>query len=213
MLPRRYVAVPHVHLGAFVEVDIAAFEREDIANLAAGPHATEPATTTATGTLPWTPPEATAVLESDLASPAEYEIRILDVERNRSLVAAIELISPANKDRSEHRRAFVSKCVGMLWKGISLVLVDPVTVRSSNLYGEIWEEVGGTSPSIGQLETYAVSMKPSVINGKLRLETWERAMAVGQPLPVLPLWLTPRYSIELNLEESYESTCQALRIV
>ena len=210
VLPRRYVAVPNVHLGAFVEVDVATFERDN--HSGNGSEQTPNVSTDSTQAALWSPPEATAVLESELESPAEYEVRIYDVERNRSLVAAIELISPANKDRPEHRRAFVAKCVGMLWKGIALILVDPITVRQSNLYREIWQEVGGKTPAIGDLDTYAVSIKPNVINGKLRLETWERGMDVGKPLPTLPLWLTHQLSIQLKLEDSYESTCRALRI-
>src|SRR5205823_14316081 len=33
----------------------------------------------------------------------EYEVRVCDAKRDRSLVAAVELISPAHKDRPEHR--------------------------------------------------------------------------------------------------------------
>ena len=46
----------------------------------------------------------------------EYEVRIYDAERGRHLVAAIEIVSPANKDRPEHRDAFVGKCAALLAK-------------------------------------------------------------------------------------------------
>ena len=55
------------------------------------------------------------------------------------LVAAIELISPANKDRPEHRSQFTSKCAALLRQGVSLVLVDVVTARNVNLYADLLE--------------------------------------------------------------------------
>ncbi|HUG69735.1 MAG TPA: DUF4058 family protein, partial [Pirellulaceae bacterium] len=45
---------------------------------------------------------------------SEYEVLIFDQERGRQLVAAIEIVSPANKDRPETRQAFVTKCAALL---------------------------------------------------------------------------------------------------
>jgi hypothetical protein len=44
------------------------------------------------------------------------------------------------------------------------------------------------------------------------LEAWNRTMEVGHALPVLPLWLSADRAIPLDLEASYEQTCQDLRI-
>ncbi len=44
----------------------------------------------------------------------EYEVLIFDQERDRRLVAAVELVSPANKDRPESRRVLVTKCAALL---------------------------------------------------------------------------------------------------
>ena len=45
-----------------------------------------------------------------------------------------------------------------------------------------------------------------------RLETWSHTLAVGQLLPELPIWLTERNAVSLDLEASYEETCRVLRI-
>jgi hypothetical protein len=37
-------------------------------------------------------------------------------------------------------------------------------------------------------------------------------MTIGQPLPTLPIWLSPGLRIMLPLESSYEETCRLLRI-
>ena len=53
------------------------------------------------------------------------------------LRAAIELVSPANKDRPRSRLTFAAKCVGYLEKAVSLVVIDTVTGRQANLHAEI----------------------------------------------------------------------------
>ena len=45
------------------------------------------------------------------------------------LTAAIELVSPRNKDRVQARQAFAVKCVGYLQQDSSVVVVDTVTTR------------------------------------------------------------------------------------
>jgi hypothetical protein len=45
-----------------------------------------------------------------------------------------------------------------------------------------------------------------------RLETSAHALAVGQPLPTLPLLLADNLAVPLELDASYEETCRILRI-
>jgi hypothetical protein len=47
---------------------------------------------------------------------------------------------------------------------------------------------------------------------KKRLESYFHALAVGQALPALPVWLTESNSVSLDLESSYEESCRVLRI-
>src|SRR5262249_48761930 len=105
-LPAEYVAEPRVHLGSAFEIDVAAYETEDTA-----PRWTPTSEAGGgTATLAWAPPRPTVLLETDLPTPSEYEVLVYDVRHGRRLVAAVELVSPSNKDRPEHRRALVPKC-------------------------------------------------------------------------------------------------------
>jgi Protein of unknown function (DUF4058) len=123
----------------------------------------------------------------------EYEVRIYDVEMGRQLVAAIEIVSPANKDRPEHRNTFVAKCAALLQKGVAVSIVDVVTTRHFNLYTELLELIGhpnadrtmGADPPT----VYAASCRWVERGKKTILEGKSHALAVGQPLPTLPLWL------------------------
>ena len=116
-LPPGYVAAPRVHAGSQAEIDVAAFERNDAIN---GMSVADGGVATAV----WAPPAASLTVETEVPDFDEYEVRIYDAQRGRTLVATIEIVSPANKDRPEHRNAFVGKCAALLQKGVAVSIVD-----------------------------------------------------------------------------------------
>ena len=44
------------------------------------------------------------------------------------------------------------------------------------------------------------------------MDVWPEQLALGTALPTLPLWLASNFSVPLDLESTYEETCQVLRI-
>jgi hypothetical protein len=196
-LPDRYVAEPRVHLGSQVEIDVATFH--GVGSEGSG----RPADDGGIATTIWSPADAD-----------EYEVRVYDAQRGRRLVAAVEIISPANKDRAESRGQFVAKCAALLRQRVSVVMVDLVTVRDFSLYAELLELIGEQDPAIGHdpPPIYAVSCRWLPRGTSRWLEAWSRPLAIGKPLPVLPLWLNDELAIPLDLEASYEQTCHDLRI-
>jgi hypothetical protein len=208
-LPERYVAEPQVHLGSSVEVDVATYEEE-----AAGVSSAGRGGDGGIATAAWAPPRPTLAVASDLPSLDEYEVRVYDTTSGRRLVAAVEIVSPANKDRPEHRRAFVAKCASLLQDRVCVAIVDLVTTRVFNLYGDLMDLVGVTDPSlaVGAPPLYAVACRWSRRGDAWSLESWAHPLSLGQPLPTLPLWLSPDLAIPLALEPSYEETCRILRI-
>jgi Protein of unknown function (DUF4058) len=212
-LPRRYVAHPRVHPGSFAEIDVSAYEKDDVSPLYA-----DNGNGGGVATAVWAPSRPTLSVTTDLPAQDEYEVRVYDTDRAQRLVAAIELVSPANKDRPEHRRAFVAKCAALLQNQVSVTIVDLVTIRASNLYGELLDFIGQTDPLLGAEppSIYAVACRATKPGARpadsWQLETWLEPLQIGQPLPTLPLWLADNFSVPLGLEESYEETCKALRI-
>jgi hypothetical protein len=207
-LPPRYVAAPRVHLGAYMEIDVSAHDKDLPATFAPTTGGGGVATAT------WAPPRPTFDVVTDLPDQDTYEVRVYDTKRHRRLVAAVEIVSPANKDRPEHRRAFVTKCAALLLNRVCVTIVDLVTTRAFNLYGDLMELVGQTAPSLaeGSPPLYAVSSRCARKTDAWLLETWTHPLALGQPLPTLPLWLAENLAIPLELELSYEETCRILRI-
>ena len=66
----------------------------------------------------------------------------------------------------------------------------------------------------GMQETglYAVAYRAVTVRKTPRVEVWPESLALGQVLPVMPLWLTLDLCVPVRLEESYLATCNSLRI-
>jgi hypothetical protein len=209
-LPERYVAEPQVHLGSSIEIDVATYEQDDEGTLAAG----EGDNGGGVATAAWAPPRPTLAVASDLPALDEYEVRVYDTRSGRRLVAAVEIVSPANKDRPEHRRVFVARCAALLQERVCVAIVDLVTTRTSNLYLDLMELLGQAGPSLdgGTSPLYSVACRWVRRGDTWFLETWAHPLALGRPLPTLPLWLAEDFAVPLELEPSYEETCRILRI-
>jgi Protein of unknown function (DUF4058) len=131
-----------VHLGTAFEIDVSAYEQDEpvAAPMAAGSGGVAVAS--------HAPPQPTLTLETELPDQDEYEVRIYDERHGHRLVAAIELISPANKVRPESRRAFVGKVAALLQRNVCVSLVDVVTIRDFNLYADVLEFIGASDPAM-----------------------------------------------------------------
>ena len=155
-LPPRYVAEPQVHLGSSIEVDVATYEEDESGGFHGWPRRQR-----RRGDGGSAPPRPTLSVATDVPTVDEYEVRVYDTESGNRLVAAVEIVSPSNKDRPEHRRAFVAKCAALLQNRVCVAIVDLVTTRTSNVYGELLELFGQTDPALagGPSPLYAVSCR------------------------------------------------------
>jgi hypothetical protein len=209
-LPRRYFAEPRVHSGASAEIDVTNFEQENEAGLTAGDSSDNGGVATAV----WAPPRPTLVVPTDLPTQDVYEVQVYDEKRHRRLVAAVEIVSPANKDRPEQRRAFIAKCAGLLRERVSVVIVDVVTTRTANLYGELLDLIDKPDPSLSPEPPplYTTACRMTKRANDWMLETWAHPLMLGQPLPTVPLWLADNLAVPLELDESYEQSCAILNI-
>jgi hypothetical protein len=205
-LPSNYTAAPTIHLGAEFEIDIAAYEENST-------EASYPASdsTGGTATAVWVAPKPTATLDVDLEDQDEYEVLIHN-DSNR-LVAAIEIVSPSNKDRPDRRRAFAMKCAAMMQQGVSVSIVDLVSVPGGNLYLDTLGLLGESDPTFSaDSNIYATASRWRTENQKWKLDNWAYPLRIGQPLPTLPIWLAYDLAVPLELEQTYEETCRVLRI-
>jgi hypothetical protein len=197
-LPAKYFAEFQVTLGTRIEVDVATFTEGG--GPAAAP-ANGPAT--AVQARAWAPPTPAAVMPA--LFPDDFEVRVFSSEAGPTLVAAIELVSPRNKDREDARRAFAAKCAAYLQHGIGLIVVDIVTTRHANLHDELVRLLGhgdGFSfPSPTPL--YATAYRPVHREERNEIDLWRAPLAVGESLPTLALAVRGLASLPIDLEDTY----------
>jgi hypothetical protein len=188
-LPPGYFAEMQVSLaGGRVEVDVASLkDLGDGVSAASGQPSGEGGVATLTAPV-WAPPAP--ALEMPAVFPDDLEVLVFDTEGGPSLVGAIELVSPGNKDRPDARRAFATKCLAYLQQGVGLVVVDVVTARKANLHDEIAALLPEEAPAFpGGAPLYAAAYRPFRRGDAGRIAVWPVALAVGGELPTMPLWL------------------------
>jgi hypothetical protein len=204
-LPAGFLAEGNIHIGITVAADVAAFEQDvPSGNGANG----------AVATAVWAPPQPPLVIPVDLAGVEVFEIRVYDADRARTLVAAIELVSPGNKDRSENRRALLDKCAAYLREGVSVIVIDIVTSRRHNFHAALMELFNGGEAAARAVtsDLYAVAYRVRLVGTRTQLEAWPAALAIGAPLPTMPLWLGENYAVPLDLEAAYREACRSTAI-
>ena len=215
LLPERYFADPLTHAGSSVEIDVATFDdptnSREYSN--GRPFSATDEGETAVATMPrlYSPPQAD--FSAAFAIADDFEIRIFRDLGGAKLVAAIELVSPFNKDRPESRRAFAPKCASYLHNSIAVIVVDIVTERSANLHDEVMPLF--TSDDITQMGSgslSSVAYRPLVQGAEARVEWWPRSFDLGDCLPTLPLWLNAVLAVPADLEATYNLALKRARI-
>jgi hypothetical protein len=125
------------------------------------------------------------------------------------LIAAIELVSPRNKDRPTAREFYRNRYLGYLWSAVHLLLVDVhrrplgysfVEAMAAEMqcrlpvglppHAASWN-VGGATPEGGQF-----------------LDGWYRALTIGERLPTIPLALTANRSLLIDLDSTYSEAAR-----
>jgi hypothetical protein len=201
LLPPGYIALEQIHAGAPAEIDVATWSESD----------TGGGTATATRTV-WVPAAAPVVLPA--LFPESCTVEIQASEGGRTLVAALELVSPANKDRDSKRRLFAAKCATYLARGVALVVIDVVTTRQNNLHNELIDLMG-LDPAFRLPATsslYAVAYRPLRREQTNQIDTWPTVLQVGEALPAVPLSLGADLCLRLDLEASYQDACQRRKL-
>lgn len=196
LLPEGYYAEAQVHVGTRIEIDVATFDSQtpQVTGWDEGGVAVET----------WVPPAATLAMPA--VFPEELEIQVFENSGRPTLVGAIELISPSNKDRPEARNGFVSKCASYLLEGIGLVIVDVVTNRSSNLHDELIRLMQQDNRFLFPRETSLYTVAYHSVRrdpGGDQIEMWPVSLALGQALPTLPLALRGGPIVKLDLDITY----------
>jgi hypothetical protein len=206
-LPEEFIAEPRVNLGKYYEIDIGAMKNEPF-DSGTGRNGGGVAT------LPRVAPKPTMTTVLEIRDQYAYEVHVYEDVHEMRLVAAVEFVSPANKDRPDHRKAFVAKCVSLIQAGVSVSIIDVVTTRNFNLYEEVLDYLDKSDAALlpAAPGLYIATCRARMAKPESQFETWFYPLELGEAIPELPIWLDDYRHVMLDLEGSYEQTCKTLRI-
>jgi Protein of unknown function (DUF4058) len=197
-----FLAEEYTHSADSLEIDVATYSDDSKASGNGQP-----------AVLIWRPKAAPVVMPAIF--PDNFEVRVFNRVGGMNLVAAIELVSPGNKDRPEEVQAFATKVASYLHQGVAVIVIDIVTVRRANLHNATMQLISapeGTAMT-GDPAHYAVSYRPLTRDGKPEIEIWPQPFALGDRLPTMPLRLTGDTFVPVDFEGAYQEACRRRRII
>ncbi len=88
-----------------------------------------------------------------------------------------------------------------------------MTSRTGNLHNETLTLVDqGQAALPAEVNLYAVAYHPARRGESNQLDLWPMPLAIGRPLPLLPLALRGAFFAAVDLEATYGDACQRSRL-
>ncbi len=126
------------------------------------------------------------------------------------VIALIEIVSPANKDRKAHVRELAEKVVRSLETGIHILLLDllpPGSHDPQGLHSVIWSYFDTATYSPPSAEPFTLA---SYMWNGLEPTVFLEPVALAQSLIDMPLFLTAERYINVPLETTYLAAYRGL---
>lgn len=206
LLPQGYYALAEQHVGRPIT---------DVLTLHASPPPPMPP-------LPLPPARGgIAVAEAPPRTRRKHSIEPAALMRRRTLairhvsghrlVALLEIVSPANKDRLRHVEEFAAKVADALDAGVHVLLIDlfpPGTHDPYSMHGEVLRRLEQSDepydlPADEPLTLASYAAGP-------RVEIYAEHLAVGALLPEMPLFLCPDRYINAPLEPTSQAAYRGM---
>lgn len=121
------------------------------------------------------------------------------------VIAIVEIVSPGNKSSKNALKMFVKKANEYLDQGIHLLVVDlfpPSRRDPQGIHKAIWDEIVDTPFELPTEKRLTLASYSAGIPKTAYVEP----VAVGDPLPDMPLFLEPESYVPAQLEATYMET-------
>jgi Protein of unknown function (DUF4058) len=174
------------------------------------------------GVNPSTEPatSGTGVLEPDLEASVPIRLapqRAIHVDFHGQLIAALELVSPRNKDRADAKETYANRYLGYLNLGVHLMLVDVLPRPkgfsfSDAITNALGMELSPLPPPFAAAYRVGEIVPVGDDMGSL-VGLWRRSLQVGELLPNLPLPLSIHQAVVIDLEETYRRAAKRAYLV
>ena len=151
------------------------------------------------------PPRVRVQTQADATRYAGKANRIAIHHPDGDVVAVIEIVSPGNKDSQHAIRSFARKSAQFLRGGIHLLIVDlfgPSKRDPQGIHKVIWDRIKDEPYELppGKPFTLAAYSAGGVI------KAYVDNVGVGDPLPDMPIFLTPDRYVPCPLESTYQAS-------
>ena len=199
LLPAGYYALPEQHAGRLIA---------DILTLQARRSAEEPESKGGVAVVQ-APPNVRRRLTASAAARGTQRTLAIRHVSGHHIVAMMEIVSPANKDRAAHVDEFAGKAETALWHGIHVLLADlfpPGPHDPRGMHGAIWERFDDTAGPPPPDEPVTLA---SYVAGP-RPEAYLESCACGATLVEMPLFLNPDRYVNVPLESTYMAAFRGL---
>lgn len=136
----------------------------------------------------------------------------LHVDWHGQLIAAVEIVSPRNKDRIDSKARYARRYIGYLRQGIHLMLIDVFPRPAEFSFAEaISADLGlgePTSPPPLAVSYRVGGPVPNDEHMGTHISIWRRRLEVRQELPALPLALDDHQFVVIDLEQTYHQAAR-----
>lgn len=150
------------------------------------------------------PPRTRIVRQAEERVYVRKADRIAVRHRHGRVIAVVEILSPGNNASAHALRAFVEKSTERIDQGIHLLVIDlfpPGTRDPQGIHKAIWDEFIEEDlerPGDKPLTLVAYDAQPLPI-------AYIEPIAVGDPLPDMPIFLRPGKYVPAPLEATYQT--------
>jgi hypothetical protein len=205
LLPPGYYSLPEQHTSASIP---------DLLTLHASPAAGKPLPPApATGGLALAEAPPRVQRKQTVGAVARTRRRTLAIRHvsEHRLVAILEIISPANKDRTRSVADFAGKIVAALAYGVHALVIDlfpPGPQDSAGMHGAIWQRLEKTEEPYDLPEDDPLTLASYVAAEPV--EIYLEHPAVGAALGEMPLFLRPDRYVNVPLEATYQEAYRSL---
>jgi hypothetical protein len=134
--------------------------------------------------------------------------RVTVRHRHGKVIAVIEIISPGNKASQAEFRNLVEKTTDLIRQGVHILVIDlfpPGKRDPRGIHQAIWDQFADDEfalPAGKPLTLAAYEAGPEYV-------AYVECVAVGDPLPEMPLFLRPEIYVDVPLEATYQTAWEA----
>jgi hypothetical protein len=205
LLPSGYYALPEQHASSSIP---------DLLTLHASPAVGKPlAPAPATGGLAVAEAPPNVQRKQTVGAVARTWRRTLAIRHvcEHRLVAILEIVSPANKDRPRSVADFAGKIVAALAYGVHAFVVDlfpPGPHDSAGMHGVIWQRLEKTEEPYDLPDDDPLTLASYVAADPV--DIYLEHPTVGASLREMPLFLRPDRYINVPLETTYQEAYRSM---